>query len=272
VKINEHVLAQMCSLAYQEPEKLGHSLFAQWERMRAFQFSGTDAIAVATRSTAVVVVRGTQRNVIDILMDLQFTFPVKDANGGNVHRGFRRGADRLAKAGMWDWLRSLELETIWFCGHSLGGAVASVLASDAVTIPELPWATVNLFTIGQPRTGTAKWATQFTEAIQANGGQIERFVHPLDPIPRLPPTGYKFLPDYRHHGETRIVTPEGEVYPDATIPEQLALFLKMVFLSPVRSLKSHYVAQYVESLGIWTSLRHLRDLPTLIDHNAEERP
>lgn len=270
MQINEHVLAQMCALAYQEPEKLGHSLFAAFDHFRAFQRSGTDAVAVASGKTAIVVVRGTQRHAIDVLMDLQFLWPVKDASGGRVHRGFRRGANRLAAAGVWDWLKGAEPENVWFCGHSLGGAVASVLASDALAEAHLPWATINLFTIGQPRTGTECWADTLTQAVAGNSGQIERFAHPLDPIPRLPPSGYKLLPNYQHHGDTRIITPTGEVYPDATLPERIALFLQMVLFSPMRSLKSHYCASYVESLGIWTQIRKLRDLPTLIEFDTED--
>ncbi|CAB5368869.1 unnamed protein product [Rhizophagus irregularis] len=96
---------------------------------------------------------------------------------------------------------------VGFTGHSLGGALATLSALDAIhKAPELA-KNENLFltTFGQPRVGDKKFAKFVDENIKA----IRTIVRG-DPIPRLPPSWpIPFIGSYKHFGEELyIVNPD----------------------------------------------------------------
>ncbi|CAB4374987.1 unnamed protein product [Rhizophagus irregularis] len=99
------------------------------------------------------------------------------------------------------------LHLVGFTGHSLGGALATLSALDAIhKAPELA-KNENLFltTFGQPRVGDKKFAKFVDENIKA----IRTIVRG-DPIPRLPPSWpIPFIGSYKHFGEELyIVNPD----------------------------------------------------------------
>jgi hypothetical protein len=111
----------------------------------------------------------------------------------HVHQGFHGGWSALH-----DWVDAVVLaETaqgctnVTFSGHSLGAAVASLLAADCAGA-----ATVACITYGCPRVGMVDWVNAYHDA----GILTVRCVHDLDGIPCLPPPGV-----YRHVcGEERL--------------------------------------------------------------------
>ncbi|ACI65342.1 predicted protein [Phaeodactylum tricornutum CCAP 1055/1] len=85
----------------------------------------------------------------DVLTCLQAWMVYDDDLGCRVHRGFRNQADRILR----DVLpllapRSDRRATVEVCGHSLGGAVAAILA---VKLGRLGYRVTRLTTIGEPR-------------------------------------------------------------------------------------------------------------------------
>jgi len=265
VQINENILAQMCSLAYREPAELSDTVFERFEGFQGFQRSGAEAVVAHDNQTVVVVVRGTQRNLLDLMYDLQFLCPVKQATGF-VHRGFRRFADRLGDTGLWDHITGLQPRTLWFAGHSLGGAAASILAGDAIergfTCP------INVFSIGQPRTGTRRWASRLEWLLVMSGGRIDRYVHPLDVVPHLPPYGKRFLPEYRHFGDTRMIRSDGTMLLNATIQESVLLTAMAAFKSPHGVCRAHNTALYVKDFQTWARHRKRNSLSMHIEHET----
>jgi pimeloyl-ACP methyl ester carboxylesterase len=86
-------------------------------------------------------------------------------------------------------LAALAPTQVSYLGHSLGGAVAQLLA----TRPQ-PWPLGYCWTMGQPRVGTAAWAATLTVP-------AERWTAAGDPVPLLPPArdpliDATFLPDW----------------------------------------------------------------------------
>lgn len=264
MKINEAVLADLCALSYLDPADLPGRVTDAFDSIQPFQNSGAEAIVCCAGQTAIVAVRGTQKGWLDLLRDTQFLFPLKQPVG-RVHRGFRRSADKLLNAFLMPFLRECGFKEIWFCGHSLGGAVATVLARDAVNEFE---AKINLFTIGQPRTGTADWASNVEQVIKGTGGRVERFVHPSDLVPRVPPAGRNILPDYRHVGQSKIIMgPTSIIDGDS----QLESFLSTLFSlkkSPLSFISAHGSAKYVTDLESWCEFRAKNGMPTIIQGGA----
>ncbi|KIH63759.1 triacylglycerol lipase [Ancylostoma duodenale] len=76
---------------------------------------------------------------------------------------------------------------IWVGGHSLGGALATLAASDIVEsrIAVNP-DKVKLVTLGQPRVGDRKFADALNEQVEYS----YRVVHWMDVVPSIPKTGY----------------------------------------------------------------------------------
>ena len=90
------------------------------------------AIGVTTTGTLYVGCRGTD-NMSDLLADVNL-LPCAEINGGRLHSGFSARAQALAPEAVLamadDAARVLatNIQRVVFCGHSLGGAVASIAA------------------------------------------------------------------------------------------------------------------------------------------------
>ena len=120
----------------------------------------------------VVFIRGTD-NVQNIITDLDARIFYDEKIGINLHRGFRDAAEDIYN----DLLVNYNFqEEVWFVGHSLGGAIAQILA---LWFKEDGYDTKAL-TYGSPSVTTEK---------------IDDFYHirviiKTDPIPFLPPFPY----------------------------------------------------------------------------------
>src|SRR5262249_28042845 len=117
---------------------------------------------------------------------------------GKVHEGFRDALDvvwpdleaRLAKISPG--------RQVWFSGHSLGAALATLAADRYVN-------TRGVCTFGSPRVGDPAFAKAFDTRL---AGRSLRFVNDNDVVPHVPPP----LPTpYRHVETTRCIAPDGRV-------------------------------------------------------------
>ncbi|KAF9227109.1 alpha/beta-hydrolase [Gyrodon lividus] len=110
-----------------------------------------------------------------------------------VHIGFLVAYQSIARTLLVKLEHQLQAHpsyTIIVCGHSLGGAIASI-ASIAInhTFPGRP---INVYTSGQPRTGNAAFAELVEGAIGVEN--VYRCVHLIDGVPTMIPTNL----GYRH--------------------------------------------------------------------------
>lgn len=83
----------------------------------------------------------------------------------------------LANAG---WKRPVTSLTV--CGHSLGGALATLLALDVAANGVAPFNKPVVYTYASPRTGTTEFAAKYAQMISAT----YRFVDNVDLVPKLP--------------------------------------------------------------------------------------
>jgi len=112
-----------------------------------------------------------------------------------VHRGFLRSLDTIWREAE----DALGDGKVWFTGHSLGAALAT-LAAD-----RLPGSHA-LYTYGSPRVGDKK----FRQAFRANA---YRFVNNNDGITVVPPRSSLF--PYRHVGDLKYLDEDGCLIDDA---------------------------------------------------------
>ena len=150
------------------------------------EHDGAQAYELGTDTDMIVVCRGTEPNEWnDIKADANALTDVAETIG-RVHRGFKREVDDI-----WpDITAALVGETrdVWFCGHSLGGAMATICAGRSEFSDTVSTA-VEVHTFGSPRVGTKRY-------IQHASVPHIRWVNNNDIVTRVPPRWLR----YRHTG------------------------------------------------------------------------
>jgi predicted lipase len=153
-------------------------------------------VAVSPDGEAVSVLRGTD-NVWEWLEDGKFLMvpwgPGLTEDGfTGVYRSLRvKGA--AAQVGARDYLLSLlsagQAKRVTVCGHSLGGALATLLAAS------LAGRDVSSYTFASPRVGDHLFSGRYDELL---AGKTFRVENRFDLVPKLPPP---FPLPYEHVGE-----------------------------------------------------------------------
>jgi hypothetical protein len=127
---------------------------------------------------AVLVFRGTEQNIKDVVMDLTLGKLSLGQGKIDVHEGFKQALDSV-----WDEIEAALQQLycpIFFTGHSLGGALATLAAAR-----HPPTA---LYTFGSPRVGNAA----FVASLNSSADTIHRIVNDDDIVTNLPPTEIGF--------------------------------------------------------------------------------
>jgi len=201
---NALFFADCAKLAY-EPKKTIKHVMQEQLKFNNFHFfdvgKSTQAFIAGNDKMIVVVFRGTQE-IRDFFKDAKLK--LKDDVVGKVHRGFRTSLNEVwdnntKDQDMHQFIKQCRdnNQLIWFCGHSLGAALATLAAaeyglggngSDADAVK-------GIYTIGQPRIGNRAFAKGF-DAVLAD--KCFRIVNNNDPVAKIPFPGV-FL-KYTHVG------------------------------------------------------------------------
>jgi len=144
---------------------------------------------------------------------------------GAVHRGFWAAWTSVRTRVLAELVR-LDPTQVFVCGHSLGGAIATIAAVDISGA--LPGPRVECVTFGAPRPGGRALARAARESRVA----FHRYVHPADPVPRVPPV----LLGNRHVCPATAIAPAPGCLP----------CVADVLCSPA---DDHDISAYVQALG-----------------------
>jgi len=195
---NSHKMALCASIAYLDEEEARPKFREIGFRKHVFiERDGAQCHIVWTAQQIVLCFRGTEPGEFsDIKADLN-AMPDKADNGsGWVHNGFQTEVDKIWE----DIMKHVDLKlhekkTLLICGHSLGGAMATIATSrlgDRVSA---------LYTYGSPRAGTRKFVKSFKHIPHY------RFVNNNDVVPKVP---FAFL-GYRHTCKPQYINYYGNV-------------------------------------------------------------
>lgn len=236
---NALTFAKMSSFAYQTYEELAPrgSSFAT---ARFFEAGGTTALLLAGDAAVAVAFRGTETDSLaDWVSDARIRL-VRFA-GGEVHCGFREAlGDVLDDLGA--ELDRHPGKPLWITGHSLGGALAVLLAARALADGR---AVGGLYTYGQPRVGDAEFAASWGPPL---AGRYFRFVNGNDPVPRVPPV----LLGYRGFGCKLCFGPDGRLGPAGDFTDEVAAVWAILRAgdeaSSLQGITAHAIAGYVAGL------------------------
>lgn len=158
---------------------------------------GSQAYRFRNDEDCVIACRGTEPNEWNDIRADANAASVLAETAGKVHRGFKEEVDDL-----WPMLETALMgndQPLWFCGHSLGGAMATICAgrcflSHIESMPE------QLYTYGSPRVGNKRYI---------NYVQLDhyRYVNNNDIVTRVPPA----LLGYRHCGSEVYLNRNGQI-------------------------------------------------------------
>jgi triacylglycerol lipase len=180
-------LAELAMIAYNdeaEAQRAAHAI--GFSEAQLIDNDGSQAYRFRNQHDVVLACRGTEPTEWnDIQADANAVMAVV-GTVGNVHSGFNREVDDL-----WPLLEELlkdNAQPVWFCGHSLGGAMATICAYRCKTssISSNPQ---ELHTFGSPRVGCRRYV-RHAEVMHY------RWVHNNDVVTRVPPAWM----GYRHCG------------------------------------------------------------------------
>lgn len=177
---------------------------------------GSQGFAAEDGQRLLVVIRGTQtqgqQGLRDIITDLKCWPHAWELapTGVKVHAGFLGAAKRFLQDAKVLALLAANRpgKRLVLCGHSLGGAVANLLA--------LAWGADQLVTIGQPRTGNAAFANWSAQRLP--GERYVRIVDHQDIVTEVPPA----LLAYQHAGQRRYIRQDGELMPASFSDDEVA--------------------------------------------------
>ena len=182
------VMAELAMIAYNDEAEAQRAAAAiGFPEAQLFDQDGAQAFRFRNDHDVVLTCRGTEiTEWNDIKADANAIMSALGALG-NVHSGFNREVDNL-----WPMLEELlrgDKQPVWFCGHSLGAAMATICAyrckqSSIVGDPQ------ELHTFGSPRVGCKRY-------IRHAKVTHYRWVHNNDIVTRVPPV---FM-GYRHCGD-----------------------------------------------------------------------
>ena len=157
------LFAKLSSIAYndnikevkKQVKKLGFTTVEFYNR------DGAQAYRFMNKTDLVIACRGTQPTEFnDIKADLN-AIPVVAETISRVHKGFKEEVDELWPMIEEDVARKVNCtKNLWICGHSLGGAMATIIANRAECNIDLN-NPVELYTYGSPRVGWPTYVKSF---------------------------------------------------------------------------------------------------------------
>lgn len=184
------LFAKLASIAYSDDTKqvkkdvkaLGFTEIEFYNKAgaQAYRFQNKDDIVIACRGT-----QPTEFN--DIKADLKAA-PVMAETVGRVHRGFKAEVDELWPMVLEDLRECGKTRKAWFCGHSLGAAMTTIMASRCEDDPDMP-NIEEVYTYGSPRTGWRKF-------VNSLNCKHQRWVNNNDIVTRVPFA----IMGYKHDG------------------------------------------------------------------------
>lgn len=162
-----------------------------------FNNDGSQAYSFSNKKDIVIACRGTEPNEWNDLKADMNAVQALSETVGRVHRGFKKEVDDL-----WPILESMLIsntKNLWFTGHSLGGAMATICAGRCL-LSSINSSPIQVQTFGSPRVGDKRY-------INHAKTDYLRWVNNNDIVTRSPPVWL----GYRHSGKEMYLDAHGRL-------------------------------------------------------------
>jgi triacylglycerol lipase len=203
---------------------------------------GTQAYFLWDINNIIIICRGTEPSEwSDIKADVKLELVPSLDSYGEVHKGFRQSVDNI-------WLDLLILfkkygknRKVWCTGHSLGAAMATLIATRCHQINGLP--NPILYTFGSPKVGNKVYIDHM------NSLNIEhyRFVNNADIVTRNP------LYPYHHHGKLYYFDHNGKLANMSkwqTAKDRVKGFFVGIKKGKINFFVNHFMDNYISNLEL----------------------
>lgn len=217
-KINMAFLAYCANLVYEPKEVIKAGLESYGFNLGEDNFfissseTETQCFVAGDDKKIIVSFRGTEGKLADWATNLQVNKEyLKGAKAqGKVHEGFYKGLCSVwAEVDKEIKRLSNNDQTIWFTGHSLGGALATLAAAE-LKFQDDPYDFQGLYTFGQPRVGDNDFARLFNKFLKK---KCFRLVNNNDVVSRVAPR----IMGYSHIGMLKYFDADGKLRSDKNL-------------------------------------------------------
>jgi len=200
-----------------------------------YEQDGAQAYSFISQTDHVIACRGTEPNEWnDVKADLDAITAVAETVG-RVHRGFKKEVDDI-----WPVLEdslSKNTKKLWFTGHSLGGAMATICAGRCL-LSKINSTPEQVQTFGSPRIGNKRYI---------NHAKVDylRWVNNNDIVTRAPPAWL----GYRHSGKVMYLNSQGKLADLSLIElghDRWKGFILGLRKGRIDHFSDHLIEQYVE--------------------------
>ncbi|MFE7299529.1 lipase family protein [Streptomyces sp. NPDC057579] len=210
-----------------------------------FPLEDTQAYTAASDHMIITAFRGTEpAQIRDWLSDASTPPWPGPATTGYVHYGFAEALQSVFPD-VKDTLAELRTgnQTVWFTGHSLGGALA-MLAGARMYLEEPRLQADGVYTYGQPRTCDRLLAAAYNKGFK---NRMYRFVNNNDIVPQLPPE-----PVFTHVEALKYIDADGRLHDSMGLLGNLADRAKGLtadaFAPATDGVRDHSIKRYIAAI------------------------
>lgn len=237
------LFARLAAIAYSDPKTAKKSVKSLgFTEVEFYDRGGAQAYRFQNRDDLVIVCRGTEPTCFnDIKADLR-AVPVMAETISRVHKGFKAEVDDLWPMIVEDLLVKQPNQNLWFAGHSLGAAMATIMASRCLYCEKLP-DPEELYTFGSPRVGWRGYVVHL-------GVQHHRWVNNNDVVTRVPLA----LMGYRHHGTEHYMNAYGQVRKNTgwqRVKDRWRGFVMGIKKGSIDNFSDHSMSNYIANIEAW---------------------
>ena len=238
------LFARLSQIAYLEQKAATKKAKAMgFTTVEFYNLDGAQTYRFMNKHDLVIACRGTEPTEFnDIKADLK-AMPVIAETVSRVHRGFKKEVDDLWPMVLEDLERTVnDKKKIWFCGHSLGAAMATIMASRCHLYPDVE-PVEELYTYGSPRVG---WPTYCNSL----GVTHHRWKNNNDIVTSVPLA----IMGYRHHGEEHYINAYGNIRKPTVwqlIKDKLRGMWMGIKKGKIDNFSDHSMVEYVRHLEMF---------------------
>ena len=168
------LMATLCETTYKAPVDARADLEKMGFESETINSGSMNGYVLKVDDSAVIILRGTEASLFDILQDLYFARITTDH--GDLHGGFSNGYTSMHSQ-VQTLLDRYRPKRVWITGHSLGGALSVVCAYKLLQDQKYPIAGV--MTFGQPMVVKSNMADYLGPKLK---GKFVHFVNNMDPV------------------------------------------------------------------------------------------
>ena len=198
------LFAKFAKIAYKDSsEAKGWGKGEGFTAHKLIDKEGAQVHVFHNREDIVVTCRGTEPSEMnDIYADLEVFKEDSVTGAGQIHEGFKEEVDKVwdlvkDRVNRYDKVNDVS-KRIWVAGHSLGGAMGTIIAS---RLEHYGYDVDTLYTYGSPRAGGPKFRVWCDKHLNH-----QRFVNNNDVVPCVP----SFF-RWKHSGKCNYIKSTGEV-------------------------------------------------------------